>query len=68
MRVGNEEDDSFDLDLLTHINTALYILRQHNVGDTVTLSIVRDNMQQDITVTLTESTASNNSTPDQQQK
>ena len=34
MRVGNEEDDSFDLDLLTHINTALYILRQHNVGDT----------------------------------
>lgn len=37
------------------------VIQQHNVGDTVTLSIVRDNMQQDITVTLTESTASNNS-------
>lgn len=36
------------------------IIQQHNVGDTVTLSIVRDNMQQDISVTLTESTANNN--------
>lgn len=44
------------------------IIQQHNVGDTVTLSIVRDNMQQDIAVTLTESTASNNSAPAQQQK
>ena len=32
LRVGNVEDNSFDGDLLTSINTALMVLNQHNVG------------------------------------
>lgn len=32
MRVGNEDDTTFDSDLLTSINTAIMILNQHNVG------------------------------------
>lgn len=31
-RVGNEDDSSFDPDLLSSINTALMLLNQHNVG------------------------------------
>lgn len=32
LRVGNDDDTSFDGDLLTAINTAIMILNQHNVG------------------------------------
>lgn len=33
LRVGDVDDDTFDGDLLSSINTALMILNQHNVGE-----------------------------------